>query len=76
MIKELVPVVAACAMWGAQWESLCIQFHIDSMSVVDILHKDSTMQEALWCGNAPAKVLVLLCTLPILYLCMPQTRSA
>ena len=31
-------------MWGVQWAGQHIQFHIDNMSVVDILHKGSTKE--------------------------------
>ena len=41
MIKELVPVVLACAMWGAQWAGHHVLFHIDNMAVVDTLRKGS-----------------------------------
>ena len=45
MIKELVPVVVACAMWGGAIGQH-ILLHIDNMSVVDILHKGLTKEHS------------------------------
>lgn len=37
--EELVLVVAACALWGHQWSGQHVQFHVDNMSVVQVLRK-------------------------------------
>ena len=42
MVKELVPFVVAAAIWGSQWSGQFVHFHIDNMSVVDILKKGSS----------------------------------
>lgn len=44
MAKELVPVVIACALWGGQWSGRHVQFHIDNMSVVQVLRKGSSKE--------------------------------
>ena len=44
MVKELVPVVLACAMWGSQWSGHHVQFHIDNSSVVQVIKKGSSKE--------------------------------
>ena len=44
MVKELVPVVVAAAIWGSQWSGQFVHFHIDNMSVVDVLKKGSSKE--------------------------------
>ena len=44
MVKELVPVVLACAVWGRQWSGRHIHLHIDNMSVVAVLAKGSSKE--------------------------------
>ena len=36
-VKELVPFVAAAAMWGTDWKGCTIQFHCDNMAIVRAL---------------------------------------
>lgn len=51
--KELVPVVAAAAVWGHQWGRSCVCFKSDNMSVVSILTsrtaKDTLLMHLLRC---------------------------
>ena len=53
--KELVPIVLAVAMWGAQWHSKHIQFHSDNMAVIEIVKaksigsKDNSITHLLQC---------------------------
>ena len=35
--KELVPVVIAAALWGANWNRACVCFRSDNQAVVEIL---------------------------------------
>lgn len=44
MVKKLVPVVLAGAIWGQQWSGQHVQFHIDNMSVVECLRKGSSKE--------------------------------
>ena len=44
MVKELVPVVLACALWGTRWTGQHVQFQIDNMSVVEVLLKGSSKE--------------------------------
>ena len=37
-VKELVPVVAAAALWGKRWASQHIRFHSDNRTVVAVLN--------------------------------------
>ena len=39
VVKELVPVVVAAALWGGQWHHSHVCFHIDNEAVVAILHR-------------------------------------
>ena len=41
-IKELVPVILACAVWGEQWASQHVQVHSDNMAVVSIIRAKSS----------------------------------
>ena len=36
-IKELVPIVAACAVWGTQWANKVVLVRCDNMAVVQVL---------------------------------------
>ena len=44
MVKELVPVVIACAILGSQWSGQHVQFHIDNSSVVEVIKKVSSKE--------------------------------
>ena len=37
-VKELVPVVAAAALWGNRWASQHIRFHSNNTAVVAVLN--------------------------------------
>ena len=45
--KELIPIVIASFIWGRQWEGKMVQFNSDNMSVVMILSKLYTRDDAL-----------------------------
>ena len=49
-IKELVPIVTACAIWGKQWEYKQVLFMCDNMAVVHVVPHN----------HAPPALLVLL----------------
>ena len=36
-VMELVPIVAASAMWGACWTGCTVQFHCDNMAIVRVI---------------------------------------
>ena len=38
-VKELVPVVAAAALWGSRWSRQHVRFHCDNIAVVAVLNK-------------------------------------
>ena len=42
VVKELVPVVIAAALWGRHWYRLHIRFHVDNEAVMAILRKRSS----------------------------------
>ena len=42
MVKELVPVVLSCALWGPQWSGHHV--HIDNLSVVQVLQKGASKE--------------------------------
>ena len=44
MVKELVPVVIACAILGSQWSGQHVQFHIDNLAVVEVIKKVSSRE--------------------------------
>ena len=44
MLKELVPVVLAAALWGKHWSGQLVQFHVDNMSVVQVVNKGSSKE--------------------------------
>ena len=44
MVKELVPVVLACALWGSQWAGRHVLFHIDNLSVIQVLQKGASKE--------------------------------
>ena len=44
MIKELVPVVVAAAMWSHHWSCQHVHFHIDNMAVVEVLANGSSKE--------------------------------
>ena len=44
MVKELVPVVLACAILGSQWSGQHVQFHIDNLAVVEVIKKVSSKE--------------------------------
>ena len=41
-IKELLPIVIACAVWGLLWSNQQVQVLCDNMAVVDILKTKSS----------------------------------
>ena len=45
--EELVPIVIAAALWGAQWAGHSICFHSDNMAVMAILGKGSSTDRLL-----------------------------
>ncbi len=53
-LKELVPVVMACAMWGRQWGQRWVRIRTDNRSVVDVMHsyssQDSDIMHLLRCA--------------------------
>ena len=44
MVKELVPVVLACAIWAHQWSGQHIHLHVDNRAVVEVLKKGSSKE--------------------------------
>ena len=44
MVKELVPVVLASALWGKHWAAQLVHFHVDNLSVVVALTKGSSKE--------------------------------
>ena len=47
VVKEMVPIVVAAAVWGPLWEGRHICFHSDNMAVVAVLNKGSTKDHLL-----------------------------
>lgn len=41
VVKELVPIVVAAAVWGRSWYKALVEFHSDNMAVVEIVRKRS-----------------------------------
>ena len=52
-IKELVPIVIACILWGKQWSGQAIQVHCDNQAVVEMVNlshsKDMEISHLLRC---------------------------
>jgi hypothetical protein len=52
-IKEMVPVVVACAIWGKAWEYRTVRVQCDNMAVVQVLNsltsRDPTLMHLLRC---------------------------
>lgn len=52
-LRELVPVVMACAIWGRQWAQQWVLVHTDNRSVVDVMQSrsspDPEIMHLLWC---------------------------
>ena len=46
-MRELAPVVLAAGMWGAQWRQCWVLIRTDNQSVVDIVSKRSSPDEAI-----------------------------
>ena len=44
MVKELVPIVCAAAVWGPSWMGLHVLCYCDNMSVVHALNKGSSRE--------------------------------
>ena len=44
MVKELVPIVCAAAVWGPTWAGLHVLCYCDNMSVVHALNKGSSRE--------------------------------
>ena len=44
MVKELVPIVCAAAVWGPSWTGLHVLCYCDNMSVVHALNKGSSRE--------------------------------
>ena len=38
-MKELVPIVMACALWGCKWQGSSILIHCDNEAVVSVVCK-------------------------------------
>lgn len=53
MVKELVPIVAACAIWGRAWQNKHVLFMCDNMAVVQVItglsSRDPTIMHLLRC---------------------------
>ena len=45
VVKELVPIVVAAAIWGRHWSRSHVCFHLDNMAVVTILQSISPRGE-------------------------------
>lgn len=56
-LKELVPVVMACAMWGRQWGQRLVRIRTDNRSVVDVMHSYSSQDSY----HAPLEVCIVYC---------------
>ena len=41
-VKELVPIVVACALWGASWKGTTVRCHCDNAAVVAILRSGTS----------------------------------
>ena len=41
-VKELVPIVVACALWGNQWKGAMVLCHCDNAAVVSIVNSGSS----------------------------------
>ena len=52
-IKELVPIVAACNVWGSEWQDKHVVVMCDNMAVVQVVtalsSKDPTIRHLLKC---------------------------
>ena len=51
-IKELVPIIMACAMWGWEWQGSTVLVHCDNKAVVSVLNgcaKDTLLVHLLRC---------------------------
>ena len=52
-LKELVPIVLACAIWGPQWKGQLVLCHSDNMAVVSQVNRlhahDPKAAQKLWC---------------------------
>ena len=44
-IKELVPIVLAAAVWGAQWQGLTVQAECDNAAVVSIINQGTSRNQ-------------------------------
>ena len=45
LVKELVPIVMAAALWGSRWRRSYVCLHSDNMAVVAMLKKQSAKGE-------------------------------
>ena len=41
-VKELVPIVVACALWGDQWRGATVSYRCDNAAVVSIVNSGSS----------------------------------
>ena len=52
-VKELAPIVAACTIWGYQWQNMHVLVRCDNMAVVQVLlalsSKEPTIMHLLRC---------------------------
>ena len=37
-LKELVPIVMACLIWGSRWRGRALVFHCDNQAVVEVVN--------------------------------------
>ena len=44
MVKELLPIVLACAVWGREWEKSCVQCLCDNQAVIACLRSRTTRE--------------------------------
>ncbi len=45
MVKELVPIVVAAAVWGARWSGHAVLAQSDNMAVVEVLFEPWLLPE-------------------------------
>ena len=41
-VKELAPVVLACALWGSEWQGQRVECRTDNAAVVTIINKGNS----------------------------------
>ena len=52
-VKELLPIVMACILWGKKWRNTSMLAHYDNQAVVEVVNsgysKDAELMQLLWC---------------------------